>query len=105
MSDYRAVLEHPETGDREVLYDGERIEHVPYGDSSQDDFSWGYTGAGPNNVAQSILEHAIAETDESFDVNASSVRSEFAGEFTIPVGKSEEWTLSMEEVKEFLRNH
>lgn len=103
--EYRAVRDYPETGRHEILYDGKPIPHVPYHESSEDDFTWGYGGAGPTNVARSILEHASDLASGEIDVDPAAHQLDFRGEYISPQDSSEGgWAISHSEVVEYLRS-
>lgn len=110
MPSYKAIKDHPRTGRDEIEFDGEPIEHVPYdaldpSRSASDNFTWGYGGAGPTNTARSILEHAVEEIDQEVDVDPGKLQRDFRDEFIAPRETSEEWELSLDEVREFIVNH
>lgn len=102
---YTAVKDFSGTGRRrEILFNGEPIPHVPYTKSSADDFSWGYRGAGPSNVARSILEHAIDEAHEEIDVTPAEHQFDFRNQFISPrTTGSEGWSIDFVEVISFLK--
>jgi hypothetical protein len=94
---YVAIANYPETGDWEVLFDGEPIEHVAYDNSSSDTLRWGYPGAGPTNTARTILEHACDELNvEQPDITRQTA-VEFRQEFIQQ--QDDNWTLPLSAVE------
>lgn len=105
VEEYRAVKNYGETGRTEILFDGEPIPHIPYVKSSEDDFTWGYNGAGPHNTARSILEHATKIADEEINVTPNDHRSEFRAEYIAPPNSAEDgWTIAHGDVVDFLKS-
>lgn len=101
---YIAVKHYGRTGRSEILFNGKPIPHIPYTKSSADDFTWGYKGAGPSNVARSILEHAVDIENEDIRVDPAAVQFEFRDQYVSPhethMGG---WTVDHSEVIEFLK--
>jgi hypothetical protein len=57
---YVAVKDYGETGENEILFEGEPISRIAAG-GGENKLTWGYAGSGPQNTAKSILEHAKQE--------------------------------------------
>lgn len=101
--EYKAVSEYEETGRNEILFEREPIPHIPYTPSSQDDFTWGYGGAGPTNVGRSILEHAVDMAAEEINENPVSYQDGFTGEYISPRDNTGDgWTIEHAEVINYL---
>ncbi|ERJ07431.1 hypothetical protein HLRTI_000473 [Halorhabdus tiamatea SARL4B] len=101
MAHYRFVADYPETGEAEVLFDGEPIERVPYTETSDDTVTI-TSGAGRSNVARSILEHAVETLDRDLGVDPAGCMSAFRSEFLEGFGSEEAWPIGLPAVEEFL---
>ncbi|WP_435158129.1 DUF6166 domain-containing protein [Haladaptatus sp. DFWS20] len=99
---YTAVEDYDGTGRNEILFDGIPIPHVPYTESSPDDFTWGYSGAGPTNVARSILEHALSIVDSNLNVNPADYQIAFREQYVS--SQDGWWTVDHAEVIEFVNS-
>ena len=85
-----------------VEFKGEPIPAVPYTDSSGSDLDWGYVGAGPNNTARSILEHAQTK-GVCENIDPANHHVEFTKEFILKF-ENEGWTIELSEIKEWCEN-
>ena len=97
--------DYQKTGRNEVLFNGRPIEHYHYHGDGPDNLMWGYNGAGPTSTARSILEHATSEVDHEFSTEPREAMIDFRRKYIASVGKTEEWTIDLREVIDFLRRY
>ena len=98
---YRGVID--QAGEKQVIYNEKEIPHVSSTDHDSDTtLDWGYTGRGPLNTANSIMDHALGS--ESEFVNTRKHTIEFRARFLSSLDAADEnWRISRKEVRDFIR--